>query len=65
MSLKPKVVEFDTEWSKIRRVLDQVLSGQKVNKADWMDRFLYENYFLKFKFIFSIHQFFCNKVYHV
>lgn len=40
MSLKPKVVEFGVEWPKIKRVLDKVLCGQKVENSAWMDRFL-------------------------
>ena len=41
MSLKPRIVEFETKWLRIKEILDLLLSGQKVGKADWMDKFSY------------------------
>ena len=39
MSLKPRCVDFDSTWKQILETVRRVIVGDKVERADWNDRF--------------------------
>ena len=41
MSLRPRAVNFDETWAKIRETLESVVTLKKIPRAVWNDRFSY------------------------
>ena len=41
MSLRPRTVNFDETWAKIRETLESVVTLKKIPRAVWNDRFSY------------------------
>jgi cullin 2 len=39
MSLKPKHVDFEPTWNRIRETVQKVIVLQKVKRSEWNDRF--------------------------
>ncbi|KAJ7380067.1 Cullin-2 [Desmophyllum pertusum] len=39
MSLRPRIVNFDETWAKIRETLESVVTLKKIPRAVWNDRF--------------------------
>lgn len=46
MSLRPKVVDFDSTWAVLKETVEGVITLGQVDRHVWNDRFTYPFYYL-------------------
>lgn len=53
MSLRPRIVNFDETWAKIRETLESVVTLKKIPRSVWNDRFSYPFQCFEFEFLMT------------